>query len=150
MPTLLLYRLAATWTAIGLAGGLFYREITRSAEFVAPTQLSVIHTHSLALGTLVMLVLLALERLFAVSRERFFTAGVWVYTAGLALTVTMLAVNGYRTVMGHETPAALAGISGLGHITLTVGFLLLFLALGAAVRREEPAAAVESEYASRA
>jgi hypothetical protein len=47
-----LFRLAAGWTMMGLASGLAYRELTRSAGFTGFTQLSVVHTHTLVLGTL--------------------------------------------------------------------------------------------------
>lgn len=128
-----LYKLAAFWTAVGLLGGLGYRELTRSQEFDGRTQLAVVHTHALVLGTVMMLLLLILERVFRLSAQRGFGAGVWIYTAGVALTVTMLAVNGSRAVFGHEVPPALAGFSGLGHITVTVGLVMLFLSLGRAV-----------------
>lgn len=130
-----LYRLAATWTALGLLSGLAYREITRSHDFTDRTQLAFAHTHLLALGTLMTLTLLILERVFALSTSRWFRPGLWTYTAGVAVTVTMLIVNGVRTVYGHASTAAYAGVSGLGHITVTVGFVLLFLALGDAVRQ---------------
>ena len=139
-----LYRLAVLWTVLGLVGGLGYRELTRSHGFTGSTQLAVVHTHLLVLGTLMMLLLLGLEQVFRLSARRSFRVGVWVWTAGVAVTGGMQAVNGTRTVLGHgvEVPPALAGISGLGHILLTVGFVLLFVALGRAVRDQQPATAV--------
>jgi hypothetical protein len=35
-----LYRAAATWTGIGLASGLFFRELTKSQDFDGRTQLA--------------------------------------------------------------------------------------------------------------
>lgn len=55
-----LFRLAAGWTAVGLASGLVYRELTRSTGFSGFTQLAVVHTHTLVLGTVVGLLLLVL------------------------------------------------------------------------------------------
>ncbi|MFZ2502527.1 MAG: DUF2871 family protein [Nocardioides sp.] len=133
----LLFRLAATWTILGLASGLGYRELTRSHDFDGRTQLAVAHTHALVLGTVMMLVLLVLDRVYDLASERGAVAGVWIYNAGVLVTVTMLVVNGSRQVLGtEEVPAALAGISGTGHMTISLGLILLFLALGGAVRRE--------------
>jgi hypothetical protein len=131
----LLYRLAAAWTVLGLVGGLGYREITKAKNFDGYTQLAVVHTHALVLGLLVSLLLLVLDRVFDLSASRWFRPGVWVYNAGVLLTVVMQTVIGIRTVNGHaDDSAALAGISGTGHMVLTVGLVLIFLALGRAVR----------------
>lgn len=135
MPDLLC-RLAATWTALGLASGLGYRELTRRHEFTGETQLAVVHTHLLALGTLMALVLLVLDRTFALGEQRLFRAGVWTWAGGLALTAAMLATNGTLTVLGRETSAALAGAAGLGHVLLAAAFVLLLTSLGRAVRAD--------------
>lgn len=55
-----IYRSAAVWTAIGLVGGLYYRELTEANDVAGGTQLALLHTHALALGTTVLLVLLFL------------------------------------------------------------------------------------------
>lgn len=130
-----LYLACATYTALGLASGLFYRELTRSHEFTGRTQLAFAHTHLLALGTLLFAIVLLLERQFELSRYRSFAWFFPVYNAGLAITTVMLMVKGSLQVLGSPsaTSPALAGISGTGHIVLTVGFTLLMVALGKAV-----------------
>lgn len=137
-----LVRLAAAFTALGLLGGLAYRELTRSRGFTGRTELAVVHTHLLVLGTVVLLVLLVIDRLYAASRFASFRRGVWVYVAGVGVTSAMLAVNGVRTVVGDGPSKALAGVSGLGHLTVTVGLVLLFLGLGRAVRSDAATAPV--------
>lgn len=133
--SLLLLRLAAAWTTLGLLGGLGYRELTKAKGFDGETQLAVVHTHALVLGLVVMLLLLVLDRVFELSTSRWFGPGVWTYNAGVLITVVMQAVIGTRTVLGQpDDSAALAGISGTGHLVLTIGLVLLFLALGRAVR----------------
>lgn len=135
-PQTLLFRAAAAWTAIGLAGGLGYRELTRQHEFTGATQLAVVHTHALVLGTVVLLGVLALEAIFTLSADRRFRWFFWTWNLGLLITSTMLAVKGSMQVLGTagaDSPA-LAGISGTGHILLTVAFVLLFLALGSRIR----------------
>ena len=138
-PETVLVRAAAVWAAVGLAGGLGYRELTRSKGFDGWTQLSVVHTHALVLGTVVLLGVLALQRLFRLSEDRRMRWFVWVWNTGLALTVAGLTVKGTLQVVGSSAASspAIAGVSGMGHILLTVAFVLLFLALGARVRADE-------------
>lgn len=90
-----------------------------------------VHTHALVLGTLMMLVLLVLNQLFGLAADRRFRWGVWTWTVGAAITIGMQTVKGSLQVLdsGAATSKALAGISGLGHMTLTAAFVLLFLAL---------------------
>lgn len=138
-----LFLAATTYMAAGLASGLFYREFTKLNGFPegSVTQLAVVHTHLLALGTLVMLVVLALDKIMGLSNDRRFGWFFWVYNAGVVLTAAMMTVHGVLTVLGQPTSPAIAGMAGLGHILVTAGFVLLFVVLGAALRREP---AVES------
>lgn len=118
---------------LGLASGLFYREFTKINGFTAAddfTQLSVVHTHLLTLGVVVLLIVLLLEKAFGLSESRAFAWFFWVYNLGLVVTAAGLTVNGMLTILGIETSKALAGISGSGHMLLTAGLLLLFFALG--------------------
>lgn len=148
-----LVRSAAAWTGIGLAGGLYYRELTKhnglaGTRDLAGTQLAVVHTHALTLGTLVLLLLLVLLAQFrGLGTDRRFRWGVGLWQGGLALTTAGMLVKGTLQVTdtaGYDSPA-LAGVSGLGHMTLTAAFVLIFLALGRAVREtgEVPAATRE-------
>ncbi|GAB4588940.1 DUF2871 domain-containing protein [Nocardia sp. IFM 10818] len=125
-----IYYAAHTYMIVGLISGLFYREFTKLEDFTGDTQLSVVHTHLLALGMLFHLILLILEKQFTLSASPLFTWSYWTYNAGLTLTVAIMTVHGCRTVLGHETGAATAGLAGLGHIVLTVGLILFFINLG--------------------
>ena len=132
-----LFRSATAWTAIGLVGGLVYREVTKLYDYTGFTQLALVHTHSLALGTTVMLVLLALTAaLPGLSADRRMRWGTHLLNAGLVLTVGMLSVKGTLQVreVSWADHAALAGVSGLGHMTLTAAFVFLLLAIGRAVK----------------
>ncbi|HPB71753.1 MAG TPA: DUF2871 domain-containing protein [Phycicoccus sp.] len=133
---ILLTRLAAFWTAIGLLSGLTYRELTRSQGFEGKTQLAFVHTHTLALGTLMLLILLLLNRAFDLAADRRFRWALWTWNAGLAITATMLAIKGTLQVLGSTAAnsKALAGIAGTGHITLSVAFVFLFVVLMARVK----------------
>lgn len=115
----------------GVASGLFYREFTKLNDFPegASTQLGLVHTHLLVLGFIVLLIVLLLEKQFALSQSRLFGWFFWTYIAGLVLTSAMMVWHGCLTVLGLESSKMIAGIAGLGHILLTAGMILLFLAL---------------------
>ncbi|MCX2731177.1 DUF2871 domain-containing protein [Saccharopolyspora sp. NFXS83] len=123
------YFSAVIYAVLGLLAGVYFRELTKAQEFAGDTQLSVLHTHLLVLGTLVFLLVLLFERVAGLSRSRWFGWFFWTYNAGMLVTVGGMAVNGTMTVLGEPTGAALAGISGLGHILLTVGLVCLFTAI---------------------
>lgn len=127
-----LFWAAAVYTVLGLASGLFYREYTKAHDFDDGfTQLAVMHTHLLTLGSLGFLLLLALEHTLKLTRQRrLFAAFFWIYNLGLLLTVAMMAVIGSRTVLGLTSGPALAGPAGMGHIMITIGFILLLVLTG--------------------
>ena len=142
-----LYLAAFAYLIIGVASGLYYRELTKLTGWPEgqPTQLGVAHTHLLTLGFVVLLIVLALEKAFTVSRSRLFGWFFWVYNAGVILTSAMLVLHGSMTVLGMESSKAIAGIAGMGHMLLTAGLILLLLALrgpvvGSRVERADAAA----------
>lgn len=76
-----------------------------------------------------LLIVLALEKVFALSNSKAFTWFFWVYNLGLVISASTMIINGTLHVLGEGTSKALTGISGSGHILLTAGFILLFVAL---------------------
>lgn len=138
----------------GVASGLFYREFTKRSGFPEGqfTQLGLAHTHLLTLGFIVLLIVLVLERVLTLSRSRLFGWFFWVYSAGVVVTSAMLIWHGMLTVLGEESSAMIAGTAGLGHMLLTAGMVLLFLALRKAIKRapHEPAASVVAPEPARA
>ncbi|MDO4413041.1 DUF2871 domain-containing protein [Cutibacterium sp.] len=122
---------ATTWLVIGLAGGVFYREFTKANDFTGWTQLKVVHTHCLALGFMLTLIVLVLERVFTLSAHRgAFATYFWGFNLGLLLTITMLVIHGVMQVHGNiDVSPAISGIAGLGHIGLSVGLVGLMVAL---------------------
>ncbi len=128
-----LFCAASVYLVLGLASGLFYREFTKAHDYTAAdgfTQLSVVHTHLLTLGVIVLLIALALEKVFGLSRSPLFSWFFWLYNVGLVISSGTMVVNGVLHVLGESSSAALAGISGSGHIILTAALILLFVALG--------------------
>ena len=91
------------------------------------TQLSIVHTHLLTLGFIVLLIVLILEKLFTLSASACSTGSSgqpMVITAAIVVWHGILQVNGTAEVSG-----AIPGIAGVGHILLSAGMVLLFLAL---------------------
>lgn len=133
-----LFSSAAAWTALGLASGLFYREFTRQRDFTGSTQLAVAHTHALALGTIILLIVLALTKVFALDDDRRLRLFLLFWNAGLALTFVMMLVKGSLQVLGAEFADSpmIAGISGLGHMVLAGTLVLFFLILRRALSAE--------------
>ncbi|OJU41262.1 MAG: hypothetical protein BGN97_16140 [Microbacterium sp. 69-10] len=127
---------AFAYMLAGVASGLFYREFTKANDFTDATftQLSVVHTHLLTLGFIVLLIVLVIEKVFAISRSpRLFAWFLWLYNAGVILTAGMMTWHGILTVLGQESSAMIAGIAGLGHILITAGLIVFFIALRRAV-----------------
>ena len=121
---------ALAYSVLAMAGGVFYRELTRFAGFTGRTALAVVHTHYFLLGMVFFLLLLLLEKNFSFIGSR--TGRVLaVYHAGLNLTAVMLAVRGVAQVLGTPLSsgmdAAPSGVAGIGHILLGVSLVLLLV-----------------------
>jgi hypothetical protein len=130
-----LYVAAIAYAVLGLAAGLFYREYTKAMDFTGQIQLSVTHTHLLALGFMVMLIVLALDAALKVSGTRSFSWFFAAYNAGLLITVGVMVWHGILQVQGEtEVSGAVPGIAGIGHILLTVGIVALLVSLQGPVR----------------
>ena len=126
-----IFNAAFTYMIIGVLAGLFYREFTKANDFPEGefTQLGVVHTHLLTLGFIVLLIVLALDKVFGLSGTKLFSWFFWLYNVGVILTGGMMVWHGSLTVLGEESNAMIAGIAGLGHIALSVSLVLVFLAL---------------------
>ncbi|MEB4615340.1 DUF2871 domain-containing protein [Leucobacter sp. M11] len=135
---------AFAYLLAGVLSGLFYREFTKLNGFPEgqSTQLGLAHTHLLTLGFLVFLIVLLIERVFVISRSRTLYAWfLWLYHAGVVLTSAMLIWHGILTVLGRDASAMISGLAGLGHILITAGMIVFFVALRRAVPRGSAAAA---------
>jgi len=127
------------YMVLGLAAGLFYREFTKlnGYEEGMMGQLGLAHTHILTLGMIVLLLVLALEKSFALSSSKLFRWFFWVYNVGVVLTSSMLVWHGMLQAQGLESSKMISGIAGMGHMLVGAGFVLLLISLFSAIRREE-------------
>ena len=131
-----LFTASCCYLAAGLLAGLFYREFTKMNDFPEGefTQLGVAHTHLLALGFMTTLIVLALEKVFSISRSpKLFSWFFWLYNAGVVITASMMIWHGSLTVLGQESNAMISGIAGLGHIAITAGLIVFMVALSRAL-----------------
>ncbi|RAX49179.1 hypothetical protein DQ353_11480 [Arthrobacter sp. AQ5-05] len=150
-------RLLYTAFAFGITGvlsGLYYRELTKANDFMdrSASQLPLVHTHLLVLGFVFLLIVLALEKLFGISAAapRAFTWFYWLWTVGVAVTGGMMLVKGTLVVLGTDaSSAAFSGIAGLGHISLAVAVVVLFVSLRAVLKTAETVAPVAPAPAGR-
>lgn len=125
-----LFYSAFAYMVLGVLSGLFYREFTKGKDFTGYTQLSIVHTHLLTLGFIVLLIVLILEKQFQLSESKLFNWFFATYNIGLVLTAAIMVVHGILQVNGvTDVSAAIPGIAGVGHIVITAGMVLLFLAL---------------------
>lgn len=126
---------AATWAGLGLASGVYWRELTKFLRYDGVTQLATAHTHALALGLLTLLVVMALARTFGTAEKAtgLFTA---LWNVGLALTFGVMVVKGTLQVLGvaFASSAMWSGIAGLGHMILAGSLVYLFVILRRALR----------------
>ena len=127
----LIYAIAA------MVFGVFYREFTKFMGFTGESALSVMHTHYFMLGMVMFLLMLLLEKQFALTNGK--TGRVLlVYHAGLNLTGVMFLIRGVTQVLGTPLSsgmnAAISGMAGIGHILLGVSMVLLLVQIKKSVR----------------
>lgn len=130
-----LWFMAGVYAALGLLAGFFYRMMTMKMDVIPTTQLSTTHTHFLALGMMVMLIVLALDAALKVSGSKAFKVFCWTYNAGLLITGAVMVWHGLLQLDGKVGGPAIAGIAGLGHILVTVGIISLFVSLAGPVKK---------------
>ncbi|WP_394022934.1 DUF2871 family protein [Anaerococcus martiniensis] len=120
-----------TMLVMGLLAGAFSREFTKFYSFNEYNYLNLIHTHSLALGFLALMGIYLLVRNNDDRKILAIKKAYHTYMTGLTITVVAMIVKGIFTVVsqGRQTinQAAIAGISGIGHIVLTIGIISLMV-----------------------
>lgn len=113
--------------------GAFYREFTKFNDFTGQTVLSSVHPHVLVLGAIFLLIVLLLEKSFELTKNKKFNKFFITYNIGLLLSVIMMVVRGCVEVLNLQISKgidfSISGIAGLGHIIITIGYILFFQVL---------------------
>lgn len=131
---------AFIYLCFSLFSGVFYREFTKFSNYTGETTLSVTHGHLFALGTIFMLVIGLYYDKMGFETNKRFRQFFLCYNIALPLMVGMFYVKGILQVFGvtlnKAMSASIAGVSGLTHITMTVAFILLYLAFKEALKNK--------------
>lgn len=121
---------SAFYTLLGLLSGLFYREMSKAENFSGYSQLNITHTHLLVLGTIMFLIFMIIEfQLKLTANRQLFNYFFYIFHLGVLITVTMQFINGIAAMKDFNVSPATAGIAGLGHIMITLAFILFFVLL---------------------
>lgn len=128
-----LINIAGIYGALALFSGVFYREFTKFNNFEGSSVLSVAHTHFFAMGTFLFLFLSLFAMNSEIVQDVKFKRFNLIYNIGFPMMMLMIYVRGILQVSGSELSsgidAAIAGISGLSHIVVTIALVYLFQAL---------------------
>ena len=121
------------WMAIlALAFGIFYREYTKFLGFEGETMLSLLHTHTFVLAVILpLLFTLIIQQIQHTTKE--LKSAFWTYYLGWWVSIVMMLVRGItqaqELVLSRGMDHMISGITGLGHIVLSAGFIWIFLKL---------------------
>lgn len=131
--------IAFIYAVFGLAAGLVYREYTVIRGFEGKTMLSVVHTHSFALGMLTMLIVLILYKVFELEGNKKIKSFLVLYNIGLPLTIVMMIIRGITQVemldLSSGANGAISGMAGIGHTILGIALVYLFLGLREKIKK---------------
>jgi len=126
-------KLSFFYSMLGLFLGAFYREFTKINSFKGQTVLSGVHPHVLVLGAFFFLIVLLLEKSFELAKNKNFNKFLITYNIGLLISVIMMVIRGCIEVLNLEISTAIdfsiSGIAGLGHIIITIAYILFFIIL---------------------
>jgi hypothetical protein len=125
------FNASIVYASLALAGGVFYREFTKFAEFSGKTSLAFLHTHYFMLGMFFFLALALMERSFAFSAQKGVKGWLTVYHIGLNITTACLLLRGLaqatETVLSPALDGSLSGVAGIGHILLGSAIIALLI-----------------------
>lgn len=125
--------LAFYYAIAAMISGVFYREFTKLSSFEGRTTLSFVHTHFFMLGMFMFLIVTLFLSKFALQESKKYKFFMIFYNLGLCITAIMLLIRGVlqvnMSILTSSMDAMISGIAGLGHISLGVGIVCLFLAL---------------------
>lgn len=127
------------YTALGLISGIFYRDFTK--YFTNETNLGLIHSHLFVLGTVFMLILAICIKVFKIHPSKTYIWFFYTYNIGLVVTFLSMTTRGVLQAINYTPIKALdtsiAGISGIGHILLSVGLILFFMILNKSIGKDQ-------------
>ncbi len=134
-----IFNFSIFYLILGLLGGVFFRELTKAFNFNDYTTLSVVHTHALVLGFFFFLIVLLLEKNFSLSNEKTFKPFLIFYNIGLISLIIMMVIRGTLQTISYTLTtagnASISGISGLAHMTITIGLILFIVTINKSLKK---------------
>ncbi|WP_195892877.1 DUF2871 domain-containing protein [Bacillus massiliigorillae] len=132
-----LFNSAFIYLVVALISGVLFREFTKILGVTDTTALGKVHGHLLTLGFMMFLIFLVLDKCFKLSEAKNFNLFFILYHIGLVVSVASMLTRGITSVLeingsltlSNGLDAAISGISGLGHIILTIGLVLFMFIL---------------------
>ena len=132
-----LFYSAFVYLLTALASGVLWREITKTLNISEPTALGTVHTHLFSLGFIRFLLVILLEKNFHVSEAPKFNLFFILYHIGVILSSTFMLVRGITSMLVIKGTmeitsglnGAISGMSGIGHIILTVALVIYMFLL---------------------
>ena len=123
-----LFYASFAYMVIGQIAGVYYRELVRFTEFTGKSQLATVHTHAFSLGMMMLLVILALDKTFELSKSPGFNKWFVTYNAGLIGVLVTMTLRGTLQVYSSDI-GGLNYVSGLMHAIFATGVVWFFLLL---------------------
>lgn len=118
---------------MGLISGVFYRELTRFYNYENHTHLVKLHSHILVLGFIFCLTLYFITKNYPLNKLCKLKKPLFTYLIGLLLTIVSMTIIGIFEIVGNNTKdiniSSLSGISGLGHIILSIGIIWMIITI---------------------
>lgn len=124
------------YLVLGLALGVFYREFSKINNFTGQTVLKSVHTHTLVLGFMFFMIVLILEKVFEIAKNKHFTKWLVVYNVALIYTLGTMIYRGILDVLGKDF-SGLSHMAGLGHFLLGASLIWFVIILKKAVCKSE-------------
>ncbi|PKK40005.1 hypothetical protein ABB02_00797 [Clostridiaceae bacterium JG1575] len=125
---------------VGLAIGVYYRELTRWTAFTGTTILSVTHGHAILLG-FVLPLLVAMG--FEVQKRSLPSPKLWmIYYVGVVLDLLMMLTRGtvqvLQMTLSRGLDASISGFAGLSHGLLGISLCVMVYQLAFKKAHENP------------
>lgn len=131
---------SAIYAGLGLASGVFYREFTKLNNFTDRTMLGMVHPHLLGLGMIFFLFIGLLAIKLELEKYKTYRAFFITYNVGMGITAIMLTIRGIfevlKTSLSANTNKIISLFSGIGHVVIAAVFILLFIALFKATKKD--------------
>ncbi len=132
-----LYYSAVTYMALSLISGVFFREFTKLNGVYETTALGKVHGHLFSLGFLFFLAALLFEKISEITKDDLFQFFFITYHIGLGVSTAAMTARGILSVLelkgslvlSSGLNASVSGISGMGHIIMSIGLVLFVLIL---------------------